>query len=175
METVIKRASAGQYEEVRQFYHALNDAMAEGPAYVAWTKDVYPAPEFLKQSAEKGELFLLYEEKQIAGAMVFNHDCNDSYAKYQWQTEADPSQVMVIHALGVHPVHSGKGCGKAMVKEAIRMAADSGMKAIRLDVLEGNIPAEKLYTGLGFQYITTLEMFYEDTGWKNFNLYEYVI
>lgn len=49
------------------------------------------------------------------------------------------------------------------------------MKAIRLDVLEGNIPAENLYRGFGFQYMATLEMCYEDTGWINFKLYEYVI
>ena len=48
-------------------------------------------------------------------------------------------------------------------------------KAIRLDVLKGNLPAEKLYTGLGFKYLHTLKMFYEDTGWTDYELYEYRI
>ena len=55
------------------------------------------------------------------------------------------------------------------------MAADRGMKAIRLDVLEGNLPAEKLYQKVGFQYAGSLNIFYEDTGWADFNLYEYSI
>ncbi len=49
------------------------------------------------------------------------------------------------------------------------------MKAIRLDVLKGNLPAEKLYSGLGFRYLHTLNMFYEDTGWTDYELYEYTL
>ena len=49
------------------------------------------------------------------------------------------------------------------------------MKAVRLDVLEGNVPAERLYSGLGFSCVGMVPMFYEDTGWKNFKAYEYVL
>ena len=44
---------------------------------------------------------------------------------------------------------------------------------MRLDVLEGNVPAERLYEGFGFRYLATMPMFYEDTGWTNYELYEY--
>ena len=37
------------------------------------------------------------------------------------------------------------------------------MKAVRLDVLKGNVPAEMLYTGLGFAFVDSIQMFYEDT------------
>lgn len=65
---------------------------------------------------------------------------------------------MVIHALGVHPQFSGKGYAKALVRKAIELAAENGMEAIRLDVLEGNTPAENLYQSFGFQYMATLQM-----------------
>jgi ribosomal protein S18 acetylase RimI-like enzyme len=48
-------------------------------------------------------------------------------------------------------------------------------KVIRLDVLKGNRHAEKLYSGMGFQYLHTLPMYYEDTGWTDFKLYEYLL
>ena len=60
-----------------------------------------------------------------------------------------------------------------MVRFVIDKAGTDGMKAIRLDVLKGNLPAEKLYVGLGFTYLHTLKMFYEDTGWTDYELYEY--
>ena len=41
-----------------------------------------------------------------------------------------------------------------------------------LDVLEGNLPAKKLYESVGFQYIERMELFYEDTGLAGFWLYE---
>ncbi|MBR0161741.1 MAG: GNAT family N-acetyltransferase [Oscillospiraceae bacterium] len=171
----IIKANPDQYESVRAFYHSMIDAMAGSTVYVGWKKDIYPAPDFLKESIQKEELYLLQEGEQIAAAMVFNHDCNESYSKFEWRTAADRSEIMVIHALGVHPRFSGKGYAKALVQKAIDLAAENGMKAIRLDVLEGNIPAENLYLGFGFQYMATLRMYYEDTGWTNFKLYEYVL
>ncbi len=58
------------------------------------------------------------------------------------------------------------------LKSAIETAKDAGMKAIRLDVLKGNVPAERLYTSIGFVYVDTLKLFYEDTGRVDFELYE---
>ena len=81
----------------------------------------------------------------------------------------------MIHALGVHPDFHGKGYAKAMVRKAVAIAGESGMKAIRLDVLDGNIPADKLYQGMGFQYLASVQMYYEDTGWTSFKLYEYIV
>ena len=107
--------------------------------------------------------------------MVLNHRYNEGYKKFQWRTQANDSEVLVIHALGVHPDFSGKGYAKEMVNKAIEVAMEASMKAIRLDVLGGNVPAEKLYTGIGFKYMDTLQMYYEDTGWTDYKLYEYVL
>ncbi len=172
---IITTAAPDQYGTVRAFYHSMIDAMAGSTVYVGWKKDIYPAPAFLKESIEKNELYLVHEGEQLVAAMVFNHDCNESYNKFEWRTDADASEIMVIHALGVHPHFFGKGYAKALVRKAIDVATEHGMKAIRLDVLEGNIPAENLYLGFGFQYRATLQMYYEDTGWTNFKLYEYII
>ena len=172
---IISTAAPEQYETVRAFYHSMIDAMAGSTVYVGWKKDIYPAPDFLREAIQKEELYLVHEGEQLVAAMVFNHDCNESYSRFEWRTAADDSEIMVIHALGVHPHFYGKGYAKALVRKAIDLATENGMKAIRLDVLEGNIPAENLYLGFGFQYRATLRMYYEDTGWANFKLYEYVI
>ena len=59
--------------------------------------------------------------------------------------------------------------------DVIAMAAQNGIKTVRLDVLEGNLSAEKAYTKVGFRYVETARMFYEDTGWTNYKLYEYIV
>ena len=171
----IIRAVPDQYGDVRSFYHSRIDAMEGSVVYVGWQKDIYPAPEFLEGSISRGELYIVLEADQIVGAMVCNHDSNESYPGSVWQIEAKGDEVLLIHALGVHPDHARKGYAKAMVRKAIELARETGMKAIRLDVLENNYPAENLYIGFGFQYRDTLKMYYEDTGWTNFKLFEYVI
>ena len=71
------------------------------------------------------------------------------------------------------PDYTGRGYAKALVQEAIALARKNHKKAVLLDVLGGNLPAQRLYTGLGFQYVSTVNMYYADTGWTDFLLYEY--
>ena len=91
--------------------------------------------------------------------MILNRTCNERYQEISWPTKAEPDQVLAVHTFGVHPRFSGRGLGKRMIEEAVKMAADRGMKAIRLDVLEGNLSAEKLYQKVGFQYAGSLNIF----------------
>ncbi len=62
----------------------------------------------------------------------------------------------------LHPL-SGRLCQRAV---------DGGAAA---DVLGGNVPAERLYTGQGFARRGTVRMFYADTGWTDCGLYEYLL
>lgn len=171
----IIKASENQYPAVRAFYHAMIDGLKGNPYDLGWKKDIYPAPEFLMDSLRNGELYLALEGEEIIASMVLNHEGNDSYQDFQWPTEAQPDEVMVIHALGVLPAHSRKGLGKQMVQFAIDMALQNHQKVIRLDVIKGNLPAERLYEGLGFRKLHSLQMFYENTGWMEFALYEYIV
>ncbi len=45
-------------------------------------------------------------------------------------------------------------------------------KAVRLDILGTNSVAESLYTSCGFQFVQQKIMFYEDTGWTEYKMYE---
>jgi len=168
-------ANENQFEMVRKFYHSLTDAMKDSQFKIGWVKDVYPAPDYLRTSIHNGRLYIGLTDHKIAAAMIVDHHYNDSYKKFQWQTTADDSEVLLIHALGVHPDYARRGFAKKMVRKVFEIGKETNMKAIRLDVLGGNIPAEKLYESLGFQYMHTLQMFYEDTGWTDFRLYEYVL
>lgn len=105
--------------------------------------------------------------------MIVNHECNESYEKAKWPTQTSLEKIMVIHALGVHPDFAGRGLAKEMVAEAISLAKQQSQDVIRLDVLSGNTSAERLYAHMGFQYVDTIQMHYEDTGWTDFKLYEY--
>ncbi len=168
-------ASLDHYQAVREFYHAVIDGVGDSRDSVRWKKDIYPSPDFLKSSIRNDELFITLDDESIIGAMVLNHLYNEEYKKFQWPTKADDSEITVIHALAVHPLSTGKGFAKQMVQFAIDYARNHQQKVIRLDVLKGNLRAEKLYSGMGFQCLYTLPMFYEDTGWMDFQLYEYRI
>lgn len=130
---------------------------------------------FLDASIAHGELFLAELDGVLAGCMVLNHAYNDGYAAAFWAADVPDAQLLVIHALGVHPAFARRGIAHRMVQYAIGTARAQGCRALRLDVLGGNVPAERLYTGQGFTCRGTVRMFYADTGWTDYGLYEYLL
>ena len=168
----ITKALPEEYPEVRKFYHSLIDAIQDAQYRPMWQKDIYPAPEDLRSAIGEGTLFIGRCGERIAGAMVVNQKYNEEYRHAAWPSALDEGEFLVIHMLGVHSDFTGRGFAKQLVRYALDMAAETGFKAIRLDVLKGNLPANRLYESFGFSYIETMKMFYEDTGWMEFDLYE---
>lgn len=164
-----------QFPEVQEFYWQLIDELDGARYRPAWEKGVYPSDDFLLESLKCGNLIVLKQDDQYAAAMILNHETNEGYAGTQWGIQAEANQITVIHALGVLPALHGRGLAKQMVDFAIQNARKDHMKAIRLDVLDGNLPAMKLYESMGFSYRRTARMFYEDTGWTNFHLFELIL
>lgn len=163
------------YGGVKEFYDSLIDAMEDAPFKPGWKKDVYPTREMLLEAIESGELYIGEEDGKMASCMIADHRYNDAYREIPWSVDASDDELLVIHALGVHPAFSGRGIAKKMVEKTIELARDNGIRTIRLDVLEGNLPAEKAYTKMGFRYLDTIRMFYEDTGWTDFKTFEFIV
>lgn len=169
----IRIAAPAEFQAVRSFYHKVIDGMRGAEYKPAWEKGIYPSDRYLKDSVERGELWVCESESGYAAAMIVSHECNAGYKSIQWSIEAEEAEVTVLHALCVLPELQGKGIAGAMVRKLLEIAESTGQKAVRLDVLGGNLPAEQLYRKYGFQYVDTVQMFYEDTGWTDFKLYEY--
>lgn len=168
----IRKAAPADHEAVRDLYDGLIDGMAGSRYLPAWKKGIYPSEEFLRASLGNGELYTAWAGGTMVGAIILNHACTPGYEAVSWAVDAEPEEVSIVHALGVSPSFQGKGVAGEMVRGAIRLAKEAGQKAIRLDVLPGNLPAQKLYTAAGFRYMGTVKLFYEDTGLTDFLLYE---
>lgn len=171
----IRNAAEQEFATVRAFYHLLTDAMAGAPYSPGWKKGIYPSDEDLRDALREQTLFVGMEGGEIVAVMVMNHAHVEDYALADWQVDASPEEVTVLHMLGVHPSHRGKGLAKELVTWAIEDAKKRGQKAVRLDVLTGNLPAERLYPTLGFRWMGTFDVYYPDTGRTKYDLFEYVL
>ena len=67
----------------------------------------------------------------------------------------------MLHTLAVSPVCYGQGVGSKMVALCIQYARKNGYKAIRLDVVPGNVPAIRLYEKFGFRKLYTCPAFFK--------------
>lgn len=168
-------ATTEETDSVEKLYHSLTDAMQGSKFDPGWRKGVYPTREFLQRSVENGEMYVATEDGRTVSCMVVNHESNEGYNNVEWSVDVSDAELLVIHALGVHPEFSGRGIAKQMVRKVFDIAAERNVKTVRLDVLDGNIPAEKAYVKMGFVCRGTAKMFYEDTGLTDYKLFEYLL
>lgn len=168
-----KVATKQDEQTVIQFYYQVIDAMQGSPYNPWWEKDIYPSNQQLIQAIDKQSLYLLQKDTTCMASVVLNHDCNAGYNSVDWQVKTAPEHVFYVHLLGVNPSMHGQGIGKKLIAHIIELAKLKGIQSIRLDVLPHNIPAQKLYESMGFKKRASIKMFYEDTGWTDFLLYEY--
>jgi GNAT superfamily N-acetyltransferase len=171
----MKLAKMEEHDAVKQFYCDLINSMQDIEFKPAWKMGVYPTEQSLQDSIAEQTLYVAYMGDCLVGAMILNHDCANEYYDANWRVDAKKEEFLVIHLLAVSLSHQRKGIARQMILDAVKICKKNSIKAIRLDILGYNKPAEKLYSSMGFHYIETLKLFYEDTGLTDFHLYELLI
>ncbi len=141
--------------------------------YALWSKGKHPTVEGIRAYIDEGNMYLYRESGAIVGAMAVTMYQGEDYHAIDWAKQVADDKVAVIHILAVSPDTQGKGFGSKMIREAIRLARDKGMQAIRLDALATNTPAHKIYERLGFEYRGKQHLYAENTGWTDFFFFEY--
>lgn len=172
---IIRVAKTDEFHKIMELYYDLIDSMQGVEYKPGWEKGVYPTENFIQDSIKSNELFVGVSDNNYISAMVMNHNCADGYENVRWQIDANRNETIIIHALGISSTYQGQGIAKQMVAYAIKNCRERVMKSIRLDVLRVNLPAQRLYSAMGFRYIDTIKLFYEDTGLTDFLLYELVL
>lgn len=169
----LETATLEQFGEILSFYDDVILNSPEIERFARWQKGRHPTSEGIRAYIEEGSLYLYKDAGGIVGAMALTLYQGEDYYAIEWDQPLPDDQVAVIHILAVRPDRQGAGIGAAMVLEAIRLAREKGMKAIRLDALASNTPAHRIYESLGFAYRGKQHLYAENTGWTDFYFYEY--
>lgn len=171
----ITRATPANFDAVWQFYVDICAQQAHDAYTPQWTLGVYPTKDDIRGHIEAGDLYVCWADGSPAAAVVVAMHEDPEYAEVPWPTQAAPDKVAVIHLLAVHPRMRGRHIGAKLVREAIRLARAAGMQVIHLDVVPGNLVASRIYTDEGFTLACVHQIFYEDTGLADFEMYELVL
>ncbi len=169
----LEKAAPEALEAVIAFY---DDVIRNTPGIALtarWRKGAHPTEEGLGTLLEDGDLYLCRENGVIIGAMAFSMRQGEDYHAVAWKEDLPDDQVATVHILSVRPACQGTGVASAIIREAIALARSKGMKAVRLDTLASNTPAQHLYESLGFEFRGKQHMYAENTGWMDFFFYEF--
>ena len=168
----LRQANLSDYGSILAFYDDVIERTPDIGLYARWQKGKHPTAEGIKGYIEEGSMYL-YEQHGIVGAMALTMYQGEDYHAIKWLQDVADEEAAVIHILTVRPDRQGEGIGSGMVREAIRIAKDRGMKSIRLDAIASNIPAHRMYERLGFEYRGEQHLYAENTGWTDFFFFEY--
>ncbi len=160
------------FETVKAIYLDVIENTPDMEKYARWVYGQHPTDETIRTYIYNGEMYLLTDGDAAVGvvAIVMHQDAD--YETVSWAEDLANDEVATLHLLAVCPAFRGKRLGETVLEEAAALAKKSGKKALRLDTLRSNLPAQKLYDKTGFFYRGVQHLYAENTGWTDFLYYE---
>ena len=143
--------------------------------YGRWIYGLHPSEKMIEDYVSQGVMYYLEEGNDIAAAAALTPYQGENYHGIDWQVELSDAEVAVVHLLAVNPKLQKRGFAKMIMEEIIELAKTKGMKAVRLDALDCNVPAHRLYESLGFKKRDVRNWYASNTGWIDFYLFEYLL
>ena len=169
---MIRKAQETDLPAVAAIYEAILDGEERGPVYTNWQRGKYPTIDTARQALEAGTFYVGEENGVLWGVVNLNSVQLPEYGAIPWTIPAAAEEVGVIHTLCIRPSCSGRGYAQQMVAFCEAEARRQGRTVIRLDTWEGNLPANGLYTTLGFHRAGATEFFFQGFIHEVLNCYE---
>ena len=169
---MIRLATAADLPQAAEIYEEILRREELGPVYTNWQRGSYPTVQDARQALEAGTLYAGEEDGVLWGVVNLNSIQLPEYSRIPWSFPAEPKEVGVIHTLCIHPAQSGRGLAKTMVAFCEETARAQGRRVIRLDTWEGNLPANRMYSKLGYRFAGGTEFFFQGYIREILNCYE---
>ncbi|WP_314039529.1 GNAT family N-acetyltransferase [Slackia exigua] len=155
---MIRPATAEDLDAIVATYAELLDYEAEHGSFSNWEKGIYPTRDYAFDVIANGDMYVLEEDDAICASMVFSRTQAPEYADVPWKHAAPDDEVLVSRTLCIPPSQAHKHYGLRMVEYAKTYAKILGATVIRMDIFEGNRPAQSLYAKCGFTVAGTGEL-----------------
>ncbi len=101
-----------------------------------WDDDMHHIPTVYLEPG--GEFIVGYDDERIV-----------AIAAYRREADGRAS----VHRVAVHPDAQGRGVGRAIMAELEMRARQAGIAVLHLDTSIGQIAAQRLYTGCGYEEV----------------------
>ena len=164
-----------QFDQLTQFYRDAIDHTPEMERFGRWIYGLHPTDGMILDYIRSGAMFTSEDKGKILCAFALTPSQGSDYHGTGWERALADDEVAVVHLLCVNPAYQHQGIGRRVMELAIDLALEMGKKALRLDALACNTPAQRLYESLGFQKRGIAHWFADNVGWTDFYLYELLL
>jgi GNAT superfamily N-acetyltransferase len=138
MDILVRNAEATDWATIAEFNRAL--AAETEDKKLDWETLSAGVRKVLADTG-KGRYFIAEADGRIVGMTMITYEWSDWRDGWIWW----------IQSVYVHEDYRGQGVFKRLYRHIEALAAESGVRAVRLYVLQGNTRARATYLGLGMQ------------------------
>ena len=147
----MKKCEIGDLSRILCFYQLVIRETSDMPRYGRWIYGLHPTEEMVEDYVRQGVMYRLEDGQDIAAVVAVTPYQGEDYHGIDWQDELADDEVAVVHLLAVNPHFQKRGYARTAMKDVIELVREKSVKAVRLDALECNAPAHRLYESLGFK------------------------
>lgn len=164
--------TAADEPQLSQFYQTVCAQQAHDTYSPDWHWGVYPNSADLASMSHQGQMIGGFQDGQLVAAGRVTQGEQPDYRDVPWTFPVADEDVAILHLFAVHPNFRGQGVSSAMLQAILKTLRDQGRRVVHLDVMAGNLPAEKLYVKNGFTFAQERTLHYQDVGETLARLFE---
>ena len=150
---LIRKANKADLPGIVDLYSDVHTAEEQGRLTTGWVREIYPVAATAEEALSRDDIFVEEEDGKIVGTGIINQTQLGAYAEGDWQYDAEPEEVMVLHTLAIEPFVMHKGYGRRFMEFFEEYAAGRGCRYLRIDTNAKNANARRFYAGLGYREI----------------------
>lgn len=155
-----------------QFYQDICAHQKEDQFGADWHWGIYPTEKDIKEAIDQKRAVVGIKDGKIASAGILTVGNDPLYSNFAWPTAAKDDEIAVLHLYGVHPSFRRQGLSSSLLSFIKDRAKGLGCTAIRLDSMDGNVPACRLYEKNGWRFVSQETVHYDDIGDTKVDLLE---
>ena len=150
---MFRKACLEDLDAIAKIYDAIHTQEEAGKTTIGWIRSIYPTKYTALSAIEAKDMFVLEKDGKIVACGRINYEQVDCYAAGNWQYDAAPDQVMVLHTLVVDPAESRNGYGSQFLHQYEAYATANNCPYLRLDTNARNVRARAFYQKHGYREI----------------------
>lgn len=166
---MIRKANDSEIDRLMAITKACAAKMSAAGIH-QWNEN-YPYPEAFHVDMERGELFVVEKENEIAACITISTVKDEVYEPVRWLSEDGINYY--VHRLAVHPDYQHQGIARQLMDFAESYVRENNGVSIRLDTFSKNLRNQQFYEARGYSRLE--EIFFPKQSEFPFYCYELLL
>lgn len=118
--------------------------------------EIYPTRQIMSDDIDNGDMYLGLIDGKLASVYAINREYDPAYEGAVWQYP--DANYYIIHRICVDPAFQNQGVARQTMLHIEDQLRDMGAETIRFDAFTKNPYALRLYRGLGYAVIGSIQL-----------------